>query len=470
MELPEELIQHIFSFLNPCDIVRSLRQVSKQFHDITQDAALWREVYANARLLLPPGLFSWQSTQYLERTLVKSELVSKTWTSQPFEMHTSTLRTWQGGRFASWAIAFGRWCIFLELEGKTVRCYDIDTNSLRSLYDGTAHPSFMCVVYTANARDVDGRWVCLLLLGNLNIDGLQPPEWLKLLKFRVNDDGFSEPEIMNLTHIGWIAVCPMSSTGNFNGSVPFIAFKAMFSPQPGVVIDLRTSRVHRLSLPMFSSNYLTNPSQDYLSYSISQIILTKTHAIAVQMPLGLRDAPLLVQAFAVPGSAVLRDEREVGEFRLTHEIAMSRGSFGLLRDSIVDPVTESVNIRLLHITTPGWPYSQEHHMLCLDLTLPKPTSTTDVLPIFIRSQHLFESWWTCELYTASDDGYVRGLLLTTPVHPSLREVGARKFTIDASEEVCTVVVGDPCPDVDISNNRVAFDGARGRILCHRYCL
>lgn len=361
----------------------------------------------------------------------------------------------------------------------------------------------MCVVYTANARDVDGRWVCLLLLGNLNIDGLQPPEWLwanspdpsvicadslffrKLLKFRVNDDGFSEPEIMNLTHIGWIAVCPMSSTGNFNGSVPFIAFKAMFSPQPGVVIDLRTSRVHRLSLPMFSSNYLTasrrlslkvryefndlqNPSQDYLSYSTSQIILTKTHAIAVQIPLGLRDAPLLVQAFAVPGSAVLRDEREVGEFRLTHEIAMSRGSFGLLRDSIVDPVTESVNIRLLHITTPGWPYSQEHHMLCLDLTLPKPTSTTDVLPIFIRSQHLFESWWTCELYTASDDGYVRGLLLTTPVHPSLREVGARKFTIDASEEVCTVVVGDPCPDVDISNNRVAFDGARGRILCHRF--
>ncbi|KAN0074573.1 hypothetical protein V8E55_011622 [Tylopilus felleus] len=64
MDLPAEVIQHIFSFLTPCEIVR-LRQVSalqsvpvvpisdhdrqvpKQFRDNTHEAALWRKLYIN---------------------------------------------------------------------------------------------------------------------------------------------------------------------------------------------------------------------------------------------------------------------------------------------------------------------------------------------------------------------------------------------------------------------------------------
>ncbi|KAF8554422.1 hypothetical protein OG21DRAFT_1095953 [Imleria badia] len=77
-------------------------------------------------------------------------------------------------------------------------------------------------------------------------------------------------------------------------------------------------------------------------------------------------------------------------------------------------------------------------MTCLNLTLPQPVSTTDVLPISFRSQHLFESRWTSVVHTASDDGYVRGLLLTHLGH--FCDIGERKFSIDASVEECTVAV------------------------------
>lgn len=171
----------------------------------------------------------------------------------------------------------------------------------------------------------------------------------------------------------------------------------------------------------------------------------------------------LVQAFVVPESTKRLDRTPVSELRLTHEVAIpiALPSFSLLRNSKVHPLTGSVNIRLLLITPNFLIGGAQNHMSCLDLNLPKPVSTTEVLPISIRSQHLFESRWTLERYTASDDGYARGFLL---VKPGSSGVSARKFSIDASGEECTIAVSDPCP-VEWPEDRgdIAFDGTRGRV-------
>ncbi|KAF8442307.1 hypothetical protein L210DRAFT_3204720 [Boletus edulis BED1] len=86
---------------------------------------------------------------------------------------------------------------------------------------------------------------------------------------------------------------------------------------------------------------------------------------------------------------------------------------------------------------------------CLDLTLPKPVSSTDDLPISIHSQRLSEGIWAFDWYTADDDGVC-------------------KFTIDASREKCTMAFSDPCPLASPARwVGVIFDGTRGRMHCLR---
>ena len=181
---------------------------------------------------------------------------------------------------------------------------------------------------------------------------------------------------------------------------------------------------------------------------------------------------LLLQAFVVPDVAILLDKTGVSELRLTHVVIPTAfRSLNLLRNSKVDPVTGSVNIKLLYIT-PNFLIgrAQQHmHMSCLDLTLPQPASTLDVLPISIRSQHLFDSWWTTVRYTTSDNGYVRELLLTN-LAPYSFVIDVRKSSIDASGEECAIVITNSWPvDLVRESDAVAFaSGGNGRscLICH----
>ncbi|KAF8127711.1 hypothetical protein EV363DRAFT_1266801 [Boletus edulis] len=453
MSLPADVIYHIFSFLSPCEIVR-FRQVSKKSRDLTHSHALWKEVYANARFSRPPGPFSWQSTRYLERTLVQSELVSKTWTSQPPKMLSRTLTNWKG-RDYTWTVVLGRWCIFLE--GNKIQCHDIDSDTYHSLYDGTTYPNFRFTAHMASTADINGHRVCLLLYHTND----QQSELRRLLAFRVNDNGFSEPEIIGWTHNGSQELDAWQSADGdgFRGSTPFITVRRY---HPCLILDVRTRRSYRLPISEMIPNELANQSLADTWYN--NVILTKTHVISVSMYTSgpSFDATVLIQAFVVPDSAIPHD---VGELRLTHEVILYTylHSSGLLRNSIVDPVTGSVNIRLLHVTAIT-PIAEESQLMCLSLALPKPVSNTDVLPISIRSQHLFGSSWEFEHYTVSDDGYVRGLLLTEKGPPYLGFSSVRKFTIDASREECAIAVSDPCPlDLPIQSEDIVLDGIRGRI-------
>ncbi|KAF8135104.1 hypothetical protein EV363DRAFT_1582298 [Boletus edulis] len=451
------VIHHILSLLSPCEIVR-VRQVSKKFRDLTHSHDLWKEVYANARFPRPPGPFSWQSTQYLERTLVQSELASKTWTSQPLEMQSRIMTSWNGQRGSPWTVVFGRWCIFLE--GKTVKCHDIDSDTYHTLYDGTAHRSFLFTAYTPGATDIDERCVYLMLVDIIQEDQLS--ELRRLLAFRVNDDGLSQPEIMDCPRTG-SGLYTWECTKEFHGSAPFINVECQGSC---LVLDLRTGFFYRLPVHKFPGG-LAKVTQframSSLWFPFNGIILTKTHVIRVRMS---SDTNVLIQAFIVPDLPILHDRNQIGELRLTHEVTIHTSGylclFSLLRNSIVSPATGSVNIRLFYIT--GTLNISTHNQIsCLDLTLPKPVSNTDILPISYRSQHLFESTCTFERHTVSDDGYVRGLIFTEAKSPDLGPNSVQKFTIDASGEECTMTISDPCPIHLSTRMGITFDGARGRM-------
>ncbi|KAG6373529.1 hypothetical protein JVT61DRAFT_6171 [Boletus reticuloceps] len=146
--VPPEVISHILFFLSPQQVVR-LRVVSKQFHDITYGRAIWTTLYMNAPLPRPPGPFPSQTVQFLEHTLVQSERLAHSWTTQPMEdissvgirSHTSLLH------FSS--VVHGRWLIGCERYGKVkVVGYDLEP-------DAGSHPhqllweDYMCYICDA---------------------------------------------------------------------------------------------------------------------------------------------------------------------------------------------------------------------------------------------------------------------------------------------------------------------------------
>ncbi|KAG6373492.1 hypothetical protein JVT61DRAFT_6648 [Boletus reticuloceps] len=342
----------------------------------------------------------------------------------------------------------------------TIQCHDIDSNAYRSLYDGADDPSFVFVAYTASAADIGGHWAYLLLIINADQE-----HKFRLLAFRVNDDGFSEPEIMDCINLA-PRIFDRRRSVDFRGSAPFITLRHIHPP---LVLDHRTRCFYTLPSPQIPDD-LAHETQVYSTmrrpwYTHAEIVLTKTHIIAVWTGGPSSNVTVLIRAFIVPDSAL---PHNIGELRLTHEVIIHEPSYlyrsSLLRNSIVNPVTGSVNIRLLNVTIPRVGHEQKH-MSCLDLTLLKPVSNTNVLPISVHTQHLFESTWTYERHLISDDGYGLGLLLTETWPRFVDVNSARKFTIDASKEECSIAVGDACPiylpvEMDF---HVAFDGTRGRL-------
>ncbi|KAF8126286.1 hypothetical protein EV363DRAFT_584455 [Boletus edulis] len=114
-------------------------QVSKVFHEIIHDPNVWRTAYASARLPLPPGPFHWQSIHFLQRALVHSARLARTWTTEPLTLISRKVftgpRTVEDDRF-KWV--HGRWLI-VSKDMKQLRSRDIETGSEQVLWD---HGSF----------------------------------------------------------------------------------------------------------------------------------------------------------------------------------------------------------------------------------------------------------------------------------------------------------------------------------------
>ena len=106
--------------------------VSKQFHSITYIPTMWRILYTNAPLPRPPGPFPFQSSRYLEDTLLRSELLAQSWTTRPMQDISSVeIPIDPGkhrGRLRGPKLLCGRWCISCESSRKFV-FRDLDSNT-----------------------------------------------------------------------------------------------------------------------------------------------------------------------------------------------------------------------------------------------------------------------------------------------------------------------------------------------------
>jgi hypothetical protein len=210
------------------------------------------------------------------------------------------------------------------------------------------------------------------------------------------------------------------------------------------------------------------------------IILTKTHLIAFyRRSFYSRDDDVtIVQAFVVTDCSTpsLADDA-IDKLCLTHEAYMTGifpSTFHLIRDSVIDTITRSTNLRFLVSSTD----SGQTDFCCLDLTLPEPCSG-EVTPLSILTQNLFivdsgQSWSAPTFTGGSADGHARGFVGRLAGDDDLslfasNVASIQKFTIDASQERCTAVLGEPTP-VDqmpqINFHKASkFDGIRGR-LCY----
>ncbi|KAF9232368.1 hypothetical protein BU15DRAFT_67530 [Melanogaster broomeanus] len=403
LDTPLELICHILSFLSPREIVR-LRRTSKQFHDITYNRAIWKTVYANAPLLRPAGPFPYQSTQFLEHTLIHSERVAQTWTSQPVKTISRVLE-----------------------------------------------PKIPCE---------DPRWTVL-------VAGTQPGSGgqttLKLLEFEVDDNSctFSGPVSMDIPrfttrtilmlYLWSVAVCvhpwgaSSASMGHAHSNLSQAALVQLWIGE--CMNELYESKLTSITLQPQVASLPIQP----------QLILSKTHVIVLHEQWSLSDydrpATTILQAFVVPDSLPHSDSEGIRELRLTHEASMEHmfSYVRLLHDSVCDPVTKATNLRILnHLRARG----DGSKYTCIDLTLPE-LSPDNVLPMSVDSQYLFNS--DREIVFAStdssDDGHLRGVS-GSPSMP------AKKDALLWLGNVVQWVVRTPRT---VIRGRCEFDGVRGRI-------
>ena len=212
-------------------------------------------------------------------------------------------------------------------------------------------------------------------------------------------------------------------------------------------------------------------------------LLTKTHIISVSHHVDRAVSPVvsstLLQAFILPDPHLVHNGK--GILRLSHEAVMPGRLqiFDLVRNSIMDAVSGTTNIRLLHQFFDG----DNLTFSCIDLTLPNRSVMDAVVPMNIdihEFAHVNRRWFS--LYTDrtcyiefSDDGHVRGFWRFFVPHVTSGSMRSScpvmRFTIDASQDRCVAVLGrimapqwKQVADPPQARN-IMFDGVRG-MLCY----
>jgi hypothetical protein len=168
-----------------------------------------------------------------------------------------------------------------------------------------------------------------------------------------------------------------------------------------------------------------------------------------------------MQAYVMP------DANETHELRLSHETITDNKatSWSLLQNSVIDPITGSTRMRLLHSLRSPFGDLQ---VLCADLTLPAH-SIENVLPMLIDMHVVFSVVNAGygiygKHFQVSPVGLARGLCIVVSNHD---ETCIGKFNIDMTGERCVGIVSDLFPLWPAAeNNRrriKLLDSSRGKV-------
>ncbi|KAF9237010.1 hypothetical protein BU15DRAFT_63517 [Melanogaster broomeanus] len=409
LPLPVELIFNILSYLNPREIVH-LRVVSKQFREITEDSQLWRTVYASACFLRPPGPFPSQSTKFLERTLLHSEQLFRTWTSEPAKI---TGRVLPVPNPPQWDVLSGRWFVWMDAD-MNIRCHDLDTDAEQVLWQHEGDELFHFVASTTASPA--GRLIYIILYDDA-------PTLRRLLEYRVEEDSGSLSD-------------PVSHDISASERRLSIIAKRRAT----------RTRIFYTLPPIHSELDTVEPFLSRDPTSVWEAFLTKTHIITFRCwTSGLDDEMNLIQAYHISDSTgPFPVDGIVDDLCLTHETSMDQLPWPivLISSSAVNTITGFTNVKFLV----GFDIDDQTHYRCLELMLPEPRSGV-VRPMAIHTQDLFtidSESMPLPFAGGSDDGYVRGLVAIPAEDGEQDDIvySIRKFSVDASQETCTCCVGE----------------------------
>ncbi|KAF8557161.1 hypothetical protein OG21DRAFT_1494932 [Imleria badia] len=440
---PAETVCHILRYSSPKDVVR-WRAVSKWFCAITYEASIWRYLYTNSCLPRPPGPFPFQSTTYLEQALLRTERLAWSWMTRPMrDVSHVELRIEQQPR-GYITLLGGRFLVGCESASRFV-LHDVDADA-----EPHAHRKQVIweqeepvLAWTASSMTTeDGRFVVYVLLSEGKLD---IPRW-RLLEFCFNGKSV-KPCAVDAFEVPTSKFEPFRVVLHNGEKSPFLHF-----PKCRLVFDTRTRIFYEF--PEFlitldeTRHKIGVKSYSNFSRTPDRILLTSTHVIALYKNFihpSTYIATTLLQAFIVDGSSVRNGK---GVLRRSHEGVSDHhfSHLALLRNSIVDPITESTNVRLLESVR----FDRNLRVLWGDLTLPKP-SGDDISPITIAIHEKVEKTNAegCEglpwNFDCSDAGllrgYYRGTFSEDPRYPSC----LAKFTVDVTQDECTLAVGEILP-------------------------
>ncbi|KAF8550224.1 hypothetical protein OG21DRAFT_1499929 [Imleria badia] len=222
----------------------------------------------------------------------------------------------------------------------------------------------------------DGRFVVYVLLSEKKLD---IPRW-RLLEFCFNGES-AKPCAVDAFDVPTSKFEPYRVVLQTGGKSPFLHF-----PECKLVFDMRARIFYEFPKFLIALDEARHKAGSNSYFNVSRtpdcIVLTSTHVIAVykyfsRPSIGIATDATLFQAFIVDRFSVRNGK---GVLRCSHE-GVSEHHFNqvaLLRNSTVEPITESTNARLLGRVD----FYRNLHVLWGDLTLPKP-SGDDVLPITI---------------------------------------------------------------------------------------
>jgi len=477
---PTELLYQILGYTSARDVFR-WRTVSKQFCAITYEPEMWKALHANAPFMCPPELPLIGS---VDRALVRSERLAQSWSQDmcPLRLLSRIEIPFSVPPFQHGTdLIGGRWLIMCTVLCEELVLYDTHPNAEARVVPTVLweeRDNKIKAWYNNRLMCREGRWVAYVLLFTGN------PTRSTLLELSWGADSGSSCNSVDLGDIPGdmsIGTEDIIVQPSFDSS----RFIYMLLSVPSLVFDTITRTFYEFPTFRIALDQTMTRIGAATHGPHTTLEVTDTHVIVLHhYPSTPTSGLVVVQAFTVPDNQHPAANGN-GILHLSHEGSFESqdACFDVIRNSVVDFATGSVNVRLL-----GRGYRWRHEtlpsdMYCVDLTL-HSSSVVDVLPMTIKLQSIVQKGddpsvdariVEDEYWDISDQGYARGLWIGNYDEPLTCQVA--KLSIDATGDRCVAVfgrkvkvgqIGDSVEYTrrfinDVLRVGCGFDGARGKL-------
>ncbi|KIJ20631.1 hypothetical protein PAXINDRAFT_95698 [Paxillus involutus ATCC 200175] len=413
--VPFEILQIIFCHLDVLDILR-IRRVSRYLNGISHSRDIWSDAYRRAEFIRPPGPFLFQTAEELERSLVASFKVDRTFGQGNVRREKSALKSREiryTGIDLHVSLVFGRFLVIVLSE--EVRCYDLnvdafDSNSGASIIyrPSGALMSFHCL----SAIDKDGRPFACAVANEGTGSSSQRTTQITICSLKVEGAEVSLEPIHQFKNKDFDIQTLELGPG-------VLVIQGKMDPDSDdrclVAFDIHTRTQLKLP-PLTRTQWQTAESTNAEEFTETTGFSTSTHLIlSTSFYSPMTGWCTHLEAFAIPPPTQLQHLPDSSSLSLSHSgfipaITLNQGV--LLHDSIVDPATGDVLIKIrAHSFEPDRPRN----------------SISSYGTLRLHNTHSTQSVGTIEFHNLGPFGQ----LARTPfLHPSLNGKGRTFYTVE----------------------------------------